>query len=307
MPDDKQKQHKLAAIILNWNDFEGTARTINALLEWRELNPAIVVVDNASNDGSGDTLSREYPNAVILRSESNLGFSGGNNLGIRYALNKGFDRILLLNTDAKLSENAAMTLVSAMDTNPKIGIIGPLIAEARDGSQTLTAGGRSMALYPSTRIALPEGTNIQENKIEQVVYVPGTALLASSSLFRSTGLLDELYFFSGEIADLCRRARQAGFVCAIHYGAKATHHKVFSSPNIEYLHAYYTLRNRFLYIRKHCGLLIIFLFPYWIICGLYMWIKGIFSRDWMKARTILLALRDGITGQYGNRNERFLS
>jgi len=307
MPDDKQKQHKLAVIILNWNDPEGTTQATQALSEWRKLKPTVVIVDNASNKGSLDHISREYLHAVILRSESNLGYSGGNNLGIRYALNEGFDLILLLNTDAELSENNALKLISAMDTGSRIGIIGPLITEMQDTGQSITAGGRSIALYPTTRITLAKGKNMQGDEIKSVAYVPGTALLAPSSLFRSTGLLDELYFFSGEIADLCRRARQSGFMCAIHYGAEAIHRKVFSSPKIERLHTYYTLRNRFLYIRKHSGLLIIFLFPYWIICGLYMWLKGIFSRDWMKARAILLALRDGITGQYGNRNERFLS
>jgi GT2 family glycosyltransferase len=120
------------------------------------------------------------------------------------------------------------------------------------------------------------------------------------------GLLDEDYFFGGELADLCARARQHGFGSAVDERARAYHCVRRSSGLRQSLHIYYVLRNRFLYIRKfHHGERFL-LFPRWVAYGTYLALLSLAHRRFQRTRSILLGLLDGLQGRYGGQNERVL-
>lgn len=292
-----EQETSLAVILLNWNHSSETLDALSRLRSWNKLNPRIIVVDNASSEQERDILLDQANGENIVLNSENRGFAGGNNDGIRKALEEGDTYILLLNVDAEVTEDVIVSLRSILRNNPDIGIIGPLIQEG----ESIFAGGRDIGIYSNTRIPY-----LRENMDEEVVavdYVPGMVFLARSDVFQKTGLLSEDFFFSGEIADLCRRCRDEGFSCAIHTKSRAVHH-VEGGKMRNLIYPYYTLRNRFLYIRKHARYMRVVLFARWWASGVFYGTIAYVRGNRGLACALYLAVKDGIQGTYGNQHER---
>jgi GT2 family glycosyltransferase len=236
----------LAIIILNWNAVEDTARCIHAISSWKRLRPEIWVVDNASTDGSLQAISRGFPGVHLIRNSTNLGYGGGNNRGILGALSIADVPVLLLNNDARIEEADAIRLIETLQADERLGFVGPLLFDAEQKDRLLAAGGKNPARHHRTHIErLPSG-----GPIHIVECVPGTVILIRDKVFREVGLLDVDYFYSSEVADLCLRARQHGYLSAIDTRARAFHALGRSSRFRDTLYAYYIVRNRFLLVRK---------------------------------------------------------
>lgn len=299
-----QRSQRPAVVVLNWNNAERTIATARALADWQHVQPKIIVVDNASIASDHSALANLADVAQVLFQPTNLGYAGGNNVGIRAALQLGHEFILLLNNDATLAEDAALGMMRAMAEHPQLGLVGPVIVEMTPRGEVFTAGGRNIALFPNTRRTLSSrGTG---SALLPVSYVPGTAALIRAAVFRQVGYLDERFFFSGEMADLCRRARAKGFKCAVLTTSRAFHRKQPASSNIAALHAYYTLRNRFLYVRNS-GRGVGALRMYWAAVALAMLVVATGRRNHALQKAIQLALRDGWQESWGNRNDVFLT
>ena len=118
-------------------------------------------------------------------------------------------------------------------------------------------------------------------------------------------MLDENYFFSGEIADFCKRVRDAGYRVCIDLKVQARHHSDHAEPLRKTLYVYYSLRNRFLYVRKHHRGMRALYFLYWFGVGTLMIGRALIKGQLAKARAICLALLDGLAGRYGNQNAKF--
>jgi len=297
----------LAVVILNWNQATVTIRCVEAVAAWTHVAPAIWVVDNASQDGSRELILKHCSTAHVLASDINLGFAGGNNLALRRILSSQSDVVLLLNNDAVIAEDQVQHLLTELETHPRLGVVGPLLDERRGQEQVFTAGGRDIARYLGTRHKCPVSdlpALIATHRLLDVDYVPGTVALVRAEVFRIVGLFDEDYFFSGEMADFCRRAGARGYASAICPCARATHEPGGGARST--LYRYYTLRNRFLYIRKFhpsqhalfaCG---------WSAVGLAMASRSLVLGRPAEARAAWRALRDGLAGRFGNQNELFL-
>jgi len=300
---------KLAVIILNWNAADDTIRCVRTVASWEVLHPTIWVVDNHSTDRSADgleqfaTISRECPGVHLIRNAANLGFSGGNNRGIVQALSASDAPILLMNNDAFVEEQDIMRLLDTLQEDEDWGLIGPLIFDADQRDRLLSAGGRDIGRYVNTHIC--EAT--VGDPVRQVDYVPGTMMVVRAEVFRTVGLFDERYFFSGEAADLCERARQHGYASAIDTRARAFHSLGRSSDLRETLHAYYSLRNRFLFIRKFRHTQRVWLYSFWVLYDLGGSLKAQLQGKSAKARAVRLGLLDGLRGRFGGRNEYVLS
>ncbi len=291
------------AVILNWNQAAATAAAVEALQSWRRPPDAVWIVDNASEDGSRDLLPRRCPAARLLPADTNLGFAGGNNLALRRLLDSDAEAALLLNNDAALPAEDGERLLEALASDPRLGAVGPLIEERRGERCLLTAGGRDIARHLDTRI--PAGAAPEAAALGAVDYVPGTAALLRAAALRAVGLLGEAYFFGGEMADWCRRARDRGYRCAVCRGARATH-AAADSPARDTLYRYYTLRNRFLYRRQwYRGPAGAALDAGWTVVGLAMAARALAAGRPAAARAAWLALRDGLGGRFGNRNAAF--
>jgi len=296
-----QATYGLAVIILNWNKSACTMKCLESVISWGAIKPTIYVVDNASiGDGIID-IELRFPYVKIIKSSVNLGFAGGNNLAIRKAVEDGMSHILLLNNDAAIDEDDVLEMLDLMSYRPEIAVIGPRLHEGI----AVYAGGRDPGYYRDTRIQWL--SRMGTSGAETAGYVPGAVFLVCAAAIKKVGLLDEQYFFSGEIADLCMRIHEAGMDCAIDMGAEAVHGECSSSPLRDTLYLYYNLRNRFLFVKKHHK-------DMWL--QLYCRVAGYCVEDLVlsllkvkpgRSRAALLALYDGTTGKFGDRNYRFIS
>ncbi len=293
----------LAVVILNWNSEKDTDRCIRTVQAWNhESNvptPSIWVVDNGSRKEGFEWLQRAHPEVRFVCAGVNRGFAGGNNLGIAAALESGSDAILLLNNDASMDGRSVAAMLQVLTSSSSIGVVGPSLWH---GEGLIAAGGRDIGRYSATHLKphpLPA-------YVVDVDYVPGTAALVARRVFEVAGMLDEDYFFAGEMADLCFRARRLGFRSVADPSARAYHDLDRSAGIRDGLHAYYVYRNRFLYIKKHCAGRQRFLYPLWILRGAKGVLASLLRGNRLRARAIGLGLLDGVRGKFGGQNERVL-
>ena len=212
-PDD---QPSVAVVLLHWRNGESIARQIRDLAAWRS-RPPIIVVENEPLSLPDDLRAC----AIGLAPAENLGYAGGVNLALREISRRGIAFALLLNADLECPETVLLQLLEAARQDPTIGLIGPLL-EDRDanGRVQIFAGGRNPVWRPQTRRPATKQL-VDPPRVVDAAYTPGTVCLLRMALLSTTGLMEDSYFFSGEIADLGRRARRAGYRCAVHTGARA--------------------------------------------------------------------------------------
>jgi GT2 family glycosyltransferase len=299
----------LAVILLNWHSEQQTLQCARAIATWQTLKPRLYVVDNESSEASRAALAAVLAPESLLHSPLNLGYAGGNNLGIRRALAAQCRYILLHNSDAEISEAGVSKLVERLNANPQIAVLGPVIRETRDGRSQLLAGGRDIARHMVTRVRMPAGDpkKLAGYPLVEVDYVPGTVFLARADVFTDIGLLDEEYFFSGEIADFCKRVQASGRKVCIDLEIEARHHPGQAAPRMrETLYAYYSFRNRFLFVTRHHTSERTRYFAHWTVIGVLALMRALVLGRAGKARAIGLALADAYAGRYGNRNASFL-
>jgi GT2 family glycosyltransferase len=291
---------ELDVIILNWNAAQDTIRCVRCVQAWEHLQPTIWVVDNGSAPDDVRAIADECPRVRLVRNQHNLGFAGGNNRAIARVLSNGNRPLLLLNNDADIEQADVVQLLTTLHADAGIGIVGPLLFDADRPGRLVSAGGKDIALHVNSHVLqVPAGSAHYT-----VDYVPGTVVVIRPDVFRAVGLLDEDYFFGGEVADLCKRASQHGYASVVDTCARATHSVDRSSDIREKLHIYYVFRNRFLFIRKFYRLGRIALYGLWVAYGLGMSLKANLAGKRRKARAIRLGILDGLTGRFGGQNDR---
>jgi GT2 family glycosyltransferase len=294
----------LSVVILNWNAAEDTAYCIRSVLAWEIPAPkcatTIWVVDNASHPPGIGALKSEFTDVRFLMSPVNRGFAGGCNLGIEAALDAGSDVVLLLNNDATVNGSSVSSMLETLQSDPSIGIVGPSLW---DGDDLLSVGGRDIARFGATHVkpARPP------ERLLEVDYVSGTVALIASEAVDEVGLLDEDYFFAGEMADFCLRAKRRGYLSVTDPRAKANHDLARSSEFRDTLHNYYIYRNRFLYVKKHYPERRLRLYALWTLRGAYAVLKALASANLPRAKAIRLGVCDGWSGHFGGRNDRVLT
>ena len=132
---------KVAIILVNWNGYELSKACLESLKQLQYSNFQTVLVDNGSIDKSGEKLKSEFPEITLLTSVENIGFTGGNNLGIQWALDHDFGHVLLLNNDTLVDPNFLNPLVSFLEKNPDYGAVQPKIMLEAERDKLWNAGG----------------------------------------------------------------------------------------------------------------------------------------------------------------------
>jgi len=205
----------VAAVVLSWNGAALTRDALRTLLAcripdgWR-LHP--IVVDNASSDGSPRMVRDEFPAVELIALAENRRFAGGNNAGIKRALELQADAVMLLNNDVVVDPGLIEKLIAALGDEPTAAAAAPLIYFAPPSGRIWYAGGRCRPwLAHSSHRAIRERDRGQFRSIEETGYLTGCCLMAKGDAFRNVGLLDERYFIYAEDADWCLRARAAGY------------------------------------------------------------------------------------------------
>jgi GT2 family glycosyltransferase len=218
------------AVVVNWNGREVLEPCLRTLLASSYQNLSVLVVDNASSDGSAQFVGEEFPSVRLAEQSSNLGFAAGVNAGLQFALNEGADYVLLLNNDIELDGDAVTALVDAALAHPKSAFIGPLIYYADRPSVIWSAGGAVSFWTGAIRhLGLREEDVGQYAAVREVDYVTACAVLASAEAVRVIGVMDEGYYMYNEDTDWCVRARDAGFDVLFAPGARIWHKVSMSS------------------------------------------------------------------------------
>lgn len=195
-------------ITLNWNRAEDTLACLETLVQLTYPNTNLLVVDNGSTDGSPSIISARYPTVKQIVNLENLGFAGGFNIGLKWALDAGADFVLVLNNDTLAAPDMLEPLVAAA-APARVGITAPVIFYASAPTRIWSAGaGRSRLTLDLTgnhgrRMLLV--ANVERE------FVSGCAMLIKRVVLEKVGLFDEHFFMYYEDADYCLRVRQAGF------------------------------------------------------------------------------------------------
>ena len=218
------------AVVINWNGREVLEPCLRTLLASSYPNLSVLVVDNASTDGSAQFVRDEFPSVSVSEQSSNLGFAAGVNVGLRSALEEGADYVLLLNNDIELDGNAVSALVEAALAHPESAFVGPLIYYADRPSVIWSAGGAVSFWTGNIRhLGLREEDAGQYAEVREVDYVTACAVLASAKAVSAIGLMDEGYYMYNEDTDWCIRAGDAGFSVLFAPSARIWHKVSMSS------------------------------------------------------------------------------
>lgn len=241
-------------IILNWNNWQDTIECVRSCyeLDYREFR--IVVVDNGSEDNSEQILKSEFPDLKIIQTGANLGFAGGNNIGITYALQQGAKYVWLLNNDTVVEPAALANLVSALEKDSESAAVGSKIRYFFDSQRIWFAGGMcNYSTGETEHLGMGEIDKGQCDVTREVDYITGCSLLARCSVIRQLGVMQEEYFLYFEETDWCTRIRRNGYKL-IYVPQSLVFHKESASTGVRSpLFYYYMTRNR-LYFLKQRGI-----------------------------------------------------
>jgi GT2 family glycosyltransferase len=238
-------------VVLNWNGWHDTIPCIESLRQLSYPSYHIVVVDNASSDGSEERIRAACPDITVLQSGANLGFAGGNNVGIRYALEQGADYVWLLNNDAFALPDSLSPLVQRAESDPQIGFVGSKILYASQPDVVWFAGG---AILPrNARGAYISGVPNDDRlpPAHEPGYLAGTSLLARDAAIRHIGLVPECYFLYYEEVDWQYTGRRAGWKL-MYEPASVVLHKVSRTVVLDSpIQAFHNARSRMIFVRRH--------------------------------------------------------
>ena len=208
-------ERTLAVVVLSWNGLALTRDTLASLAACRmpeDWMLQVIVVDNASHDGSQAMVAREFPDVTLMALAENRRFAGGSNAGVVHALESGAAAIMLLNNDVVADPDLMVKLLAALAERPDAGAVAPLIYHAPPTDRIWYAGGVCEPRWAfSAHRAIRERDRGQFRSLEETGYLTGCCLLATAEAWRRVGLLDERYFIYAEDADWCLRARAAGY------------------------------------------------------------------------------------------------
>jgi len=240
----------VAVVVVNWNGKDDTLDCLQSLdkVEYGALK--IILVDNGSTDGSVGIIKECHPHIDLIETHDNLGFVGGNNVGMKAALAEGADYILLLNNDTIVAPDFLSHLVKYLDDHPSTGIVGPLIYYHSSPEILWSAGGKVDPTSGDTRMLGMGESQVDLGTISgEMDFVTGCALMIRADVIRQVGMLDERFFAYYEETEWCARVRKAGYEIHIIPEAKIWH-KI--SPEAREASAqvnYYMTRNRLLFIK----------------------------------------------------------
>jgi len=252
----------LSIIIVNYNTkklLEDTIQSVIAnvfLIEYE-----IIVVDNASSDGSNEMVKQQYPQVKLIENKDNLGFPKANNLGIKEALGQ---YILLLNSDTKVLDNCIESCLNYMDTNIDVGALGCKLLLANGKLDHACKRGfptpeaslyyilKLHKLFPANKRFGQYTLNyLPIDEINEVDALTGAFMLVRKEVINKVGLLDETFFMYGEDLDWCFRIKESGYKVIYYPKAITIHYKGGSSKRKRYKTIYEFHRAMYIFYNKH--------------------------------------------------------
>jgi len=215
-----ERAPKVVMVLLNWNGLEDTLDCLRSISVMNYPNYDVIVIDNASDHDPTSKIAESFPSVEVIRMESNLGYAGGNNEGIKRGIALGGDYFWLLNNDAIVYEDTLSLLIDEILKDSNIGLVSPVIYNDDSDKSVQCVYGRidwDRCEYGASLDLSEEVPN------DNSVYLWGTALLISKPVVDTIGLLNEKYFAYAEDRQYCVRANEAGFSIAVVKNAAVVH------------------------------------------------------------------------------------
>lgn len=239
------------SVILNTNRREDTLACVASLEASRYGNHRVLVLDNASTDGSVEAIQAAFPAVEVLPLQENRGYAGNNNAGIAAAMEQGADWIFVLNEDTIVAPDCLSRLVAAGESEPGTGMVGPTVYHHDEPDVIQSAGGTLDRFWVSHHLYENERDEGQLQGLREVDWISGCALLVRRQVVEQVGALDERFFYYWEETEWCLRARQRGWtirhVPEAHLWHKGVQRDYAPGPSV----TYYNTRNRFLMLARH--------------------------------------------------------
>jgi N-acetylglucosaminyl-diphospho-decaprenol L-rhamnosyltransferase len=256
-----QVKPSLSIVIVNYNGLRFLDECLGSIAQYVQCSHEVILVDNASADGSVQHLEANYPHVHLIKSAVNAGFTGGNNIGVRAASG---ELVLLLNNDTKLLNKVAPAL--AAFANPQLGALGVHLFYGDGRNQPSVGYEHTPArivlswLGLATKASLPTlfrrseaQPSFYDQRHDQVAWVSGAFLLTRRALWNTIGGLDERYFMYVEDVDYCKHVRLHGYHVAYLPEVRVTHYEGAGKDWIGQGALTRTMRSYKLYITKLHG------------------------------------------------------
>lgn len=244
----------VAVIVLNWNQADLTVGCLRSLLaaDYPSDRLRVILVDNASQDDTVERVRREFPTVQLLVNAANLGFSEGNNVGIRHALLGAPDFVMLLNNDTVVAPDMISKLVEAAERDPHIGVVAPAIMYM-DSPDVLWCTGATIDWARGTTKRINPDKPLAELALDSfpIDVAVGCAMCIRREAVEMVGMLDPLFFMYQEEADLCYRMTRAGWTIWCVPAAHMWHKVSASIGEGSWQHDYYVSRNMMFFISRN--------------------------------------------------------
>jgi len=244
-------------IILNYNGYKDTIECIHSLKDIDYKNYKIVVVDNNSVDNSIEKIKNTFNEIVVLNTGINLGYAGGNNYGIKYALENKANYICVINNDVIVDRNFLKPLVDYMENNKNVGIVGPAVCEYYDKNIVQSTGAK-INLAKGNVPLINYGkkySNITKSKVIECDYISGACLLFRKDLVNEIGYIPESYFLFYEETEWCLKVKRRGYKVVCLPNSKIYHKGSASVKNISGLSEYLGFRNRVVFVKRNANII----------------------------------------------------
>ncbi len=289
---------RVAIILVNWNNKADTLDCLRSLGSVTYPACEAIVIDNGSTDGSAAAIREAYPGIVMIEAGKNLGFTGGNNIGMRKALEAGADYVLLLNNDTVVDPSFLDALVEVAESDPIIGVVGPKIYYFREPKKIWFLGGRiNYWSGEAGAIGKNEADDGKYDKPEDTDLINGCAMLVKREVLEAVGLLYEPMFCYLEENDFCARVKKHGYRLMYVPGAVIWHKVAASASTIKDFQLFYFTRNRIIFMRRNANpLQLLFFLPYYTITFVLVKLAlALCQLKWSQARLIMRAFYEGLT------------
>jgi len=285
----------VAIVLLNWNGASDTIVCLRSVAALAYGNRRVIVVDNGSTDDSVARLREAFPDQALMETGANLGFGGGNNVGIRRALEQGAEYIWLLNTDTRVEPGALAAMVELAERRPDVGAVGSVLYDMERPDRVQVWGGAEVSLWLG--FFREHRAPVAERRLH---WLAAASLLYRRSAAEQVGLFDEGFFLTWEDADLGVRIRRAGWRLAVAEGSQVWHKRSASTGGRTAAADRYFYPGAARFFKKHAP--VPFLpFLAWIAAGTA---RRALRGEWRRAAIVLRALRHLRTGATGGSKSR---
>jgi GT2 family glycosyltransferase len=296
----------VAVVIVNWNGRSDTLECLASLRGDDFAAKTVIVVDNGSTDGSPAALRAAFPEVVIIETGANLGFTGGNNAGIAHALALGAENIFLLNNDTVVEPGTIAQLAAASRAHPEAGLLTPVIHYYDRPDEPWFAG---------ARLDLARGEAVHDHAVAAprdafprlLPWVSGCAMFLPAAVLREVRGFDDRFFLNWEDVDLSLRIVRTGRTLLLVPAARLAHKVSRSLNTVPCVGSYYHTRNRLLLLRLHGGRAWPRALAHAVAGQMRLALRAVRRRDPRSLHnlaTVIVALWDGLTGNFGPRGAR---